>query len=838
MSNPHHPRLKYVDQCLRGALVVLAVGATVAPPVMAAPATMSASAANAAAAAGTVSSYQVAAGPLDEALASFAVSAGVSVQMQPAQVAGRSTPGLDARVTVAEGFAVLLAGSGLEAVDAGGSVWVLRAGRAEDRATATLAPVTVTAQAEAAGPSEGTGSYVSAAPLGTATPLGLTLRETPQSVSVMTSQRLEDQGLTTIQQTLAQVPGVRTGSLGSELGNASARGYSFSNYQFDGLNTYVEVLGGGTVPASTLADMALYDRIEVLRGASGLVTGAGEPSGTINMVRKKPTARLQTSVEAGVGSWDNRRAAVDISGPLNAARSVRGRLIAVGQDADSYIDNYSRKKGIAYGVVEADLGAATRVTAGFEHERTRVKGQGAYVGFPLWYRDGTRTDLPVSFTAASRDNWLELDSTKVFAALEQELAGDWHLRLAASHARSSQEDGRIFLRFNNNFANQAGDGILLNASQRRGHIRQDNVDLNVRGPFNLFGARHELVLGATYEDYEQPIDSSSDVNGVNGTAANLFTWNRSGTAQYGAALVVGRYVMRQSSVYGAARFQLGDRLKLIAGTRVFSHDYHFGESWATGRYATDSAEQGVVTPYGGLVYELDPAHSVYASYATIYRPQTARDRYGAVLDPTEGANYEAGVKSAWLDGRLNTSAALYQIRQDNLAEADPGYTVPGAASTAAYRAVSGARTSGLDLEAAGALTADWNVSASWTYSQTRNPKGDRINTTFPRQMVKLWTTYRLPGAWRHMTVGGGVNWQGTTYSTVNAWQVGRKLSWQQKSFAVADLMVRYDVNTRLAATLNVGNLLDKRYIASVSDWWYAGVYGAPRSVGLNLKFRF
>ena len=804
--------------------MALAIGTAVAPlPALAAPA---------------VASYQVPAGPLDEALASFAASAGISVQMLPAQVAGRSTPGLHAQVAVAEGLAVLLAGSGLEAVDAGGSVWVLRAAPAVDRLAATLAPVTVIAQAERDVPTEGTGSYVSAAVLTTATPLGLTLRETPQSVSVMTSQRLEDQGLTTIQQALAQVPGVRTGSLVSELGNASARGYAFSNYQFDGLNTYVEVLGGGAVPASTLADMALYDRIEVLRGASGLVTGSGDPSGTINMVRKKPTAVFQRSVEAGIGSWHGKRGAADISGPLNDARTVRGRLIAVALDGDSYIDNYGRKKGIVYGVVEADLGATTRLTAGFEHERTRVRGQGAYVGFPLWYRDGTRTDLPVSFTAASRDNWLRLDSTKAFAALDQQLGGDWQLKLSASHARSTHEDGRIFLRFNSSFANQAGDGIVLNASQRDGHIRQDSVDVNVRGPFTVFGRQHEAVLGATYEDYRQPITATNASNGVNGTAANLFTWDRSGSAQYGAAPVVGAYVMRQSSLYGATRLQLGERFKLIAGARIFSHDYHFAEQWAGGRYATDSSEDGVVTPYGGLVYDIDGIHSVYASYATIYRPQTVRDRNGAVLDPTEGANFEAGLKSAWLGGRVNTSAALYQIRQDNLAEADAGYTVPGTGSTAAYRAVNGARTSGADLEMSGAITPDWNVAASWTYSQTKNAKGDRINTTFPRQMVKLWTTYRLSGAWRSLTVGGGVNWQGKTYSTVNAWQIGRDLDWEQKSFAVADLMARFDVNPRLAATLTVANVFDKRYIASVSDWWYAGVYGAPRSVALNLKLRF
>lgn len=829
--------MRMPDQALRP--IVLAAHLTMAgtlaavaawtPPALAQPAE-----------AGQARRYSIPAGPLNTVLNRLAEEAGVLLAAPGELTAGQLSPGLTGQYGVQAAFSAVLAGSGLEAFRQGDGSFALRRAPTVPAGGENMVLSTVEVKARTAwgGATEGSGRYTSAAPLSTATPLGLTLKETPQSVSVMTSQRIEDQGLTMIQQTLAQVPGVRTGSLGTELGGASARGYSITNYQFDGVNTLVEVLGGGAVPSSTLADMALYDRIEVLRGAAGLVSGPGEPSGTINMVRKKPTAEFQGSVEAGIGSWGDTRTVVDLAGPLNAARSLRGRLIAVGQDADSYIDHYGRQKGLVYGVVEADLTPSTRLTAGVEHERTKVKGQGAYVGFPLWYSDGTRTDLPVSFSAASRDNWLTLRSTKVFATLEQQLRNDWTLRLAGSQARSSHEDGRVFLRFNNHFANAAGDGVLLNASQRDGRIEHGNVDLNLRGPFTLFGRQHELVFGAAYEDYSQPIDSYNDISGLNGTAANLFAWDRTGEGTYGPVTVNSGYVMRQSSLYGAARFQASDRLKLIAGTRVFSHDYRFAEYWDGGSYGTATSEDNVVTPYAGLVYDIDTVHTVYASYTTIYQPQSVRDRNGAVLDPVEGANYEAGVKSSWLDGGLSTAVALYQIRQDNLSEADPGYIVPGTVDTAAHRAVKGAKTTGVDVELSGALSNNWNVSASWAYGQTKNAEGEHTRTTFPRHMVKFWTTYRLPGEWNRLTVGGGANWQSKTYSTVSAWQIGRSLYWEQKAYAVANLMARYDFNEALSATLNVNNVFDKQYIASVSDWWYSGNYGAPRSVALNVKYRF
>lgn len=373
-----------------------------------------------------------------------------------------------------------------------------------------------------------------------------------------------------------------------------------------------------------VADMAFYDRIEVLRGASGLVTGMGDDQhGAQEAYRRIPGLG-----RSGSGFMGDKRGVIDLSGPLNEAGSVRGRLVAAGQDADSHIDNHGRSKAQIYGVVEADLSGRTRATAGLEHGRTKVRGQGSYIGFPLWFKDGSRTDLPVSFTGASRDNRLELEPTKAFATLEQQLGAGWKLKLSASHARSSHREERTVLNSDSAFYDIAGNGVSLWASKRGGDIENSIVDVNLSGPFSLLGREHELVLGAAHEEYDQLMQARPDTSGLNGTPANLFTWDRTGAGVYGPVNVNSHYVMRQSSLYGA------------------------------------------------------------------------------VLEPTEGANHEVGLKSAWLDGRLNTALALYQIRQDNVAEADAGYFVPGTMDTGASRSVKGTRTQGLDLEVFGALARD------------------------------------------------------------------------------------------------------------------------------------
>lgn len=786
----------------------------------------------------TVHDFRVPAGDLAAALRQVASQSGVILSFTPEQTQGKTTTGLNGRHGVQSALNGVLAGTGLKAERSGSGSYALRAADAstEKQALSTMPEVSVSARQDV---TEGSGSYVSTAGTATATPLGLTVRETPQSVSVITKQRMEDQGITTITQAMEQTPGIKQFSLGSERSGFTSRGYSITNYQLDGVSTHSENLGLNALPSQSLADMALYDRIEVLRGASGLTTGAGDASGAINMVRKKPTAQTQVKAEGGIGSWNDKRAMLDAGGPLNAAGSLRGRAVAVLEDGDSAIDHYSRNKKVIYGVIEADLAPGTLLTAGLTHQRNVSKGSMSYLGFPLFYSNGVMTDLPRSFNPAASSNRFNTRSTDVFAALEHQLGNDWVLKVAANHLTSSQDERSVFLGSNDRFADQAtGDGLRLKANARNYSLKVNSADIKVSGPVNLFGRRHELVAGMDYHQFQSFTDGSFDWS-LNGTAANLYSWNRNVAPVYGERYTTYDSTRRQASAYAAGRFALSDKLKLITGAKVMRYDENYVTDFYTIDYhvQTPAKESHVFTPYGGLVYDINDAHSAYASYSTIYQPQAAQDRNGALLAPREGKTFEAGIKSAWIDGQLNTAVALYQIRQKNLAESDPGYTVPGTTDPAS-RTIKGAKTEGLDVEATGAISRDWNVSASWSYSITKNHTGKVIQTTFPRHLVKLWTTYRLPGDFNRMTVGGGVNWQNTVYSDISAWQIGRTLRWEQKSYAVASLMARYDVNDKLSATLNVGNLLDKKYTASISDWWYSGMRGQGRNAALNLRYQF
>ncbi|MBW3501540.1 TonB-dependent receptor [Janthinobacterium sp. NKUCC08_JDC] len=791
-----------------------------------------------AAAAAASLDFQVPAGDLATALRQVASQSRVILSFTPEQTRGKTSAGLSGRHDVLAALNGVLRGTGLKAERSANGSYVLRPADAAagGEAMAMMPEVSVKAQQDA---TEGSGAYVSTLPIATATPLGLSVRETPQSVSVITQQRMQDQGLNTIAQVMAQTPGITLFSLGSERTGFTSRGYSITNYQLDGVSTHSENLGLNAIPSQSLADMALYDRIEVLRGASGLMTGAGDASGAINMVRKKPTAQFQASVEGELASYDERRAMADVSGPLNETGTVRGRLVTVYEEGDSIIDGYSRNKKVVYGVVEADLSRDTKLTAGVTHQRKRSNGSLSYLGFPLFYSNGAMTDLPRSFSPAAKSNRFDTNSTDLFVTLEHALTNDWKLKISANRVQSSQEERAVYLSVSGGFPDQAtGDGLSLNADYRDYQLQVNSVDVNVRGPFSAFGRQHELVLGMDYSEFQSTTDGRFD-RGVENTPVNLYRWNRTATPVFGGTTVIYDSTRRQASAYAASRFNLSERLKLIAGAKVlrYSENYISDAPSVNFYSASPASESRVFTPYGGLVFDIDGTHSAYASYSTIYQPQASQDRYGKLLAPREGKTFEAGIKSGWLDGRLNTSAALYQIRQSNLSESDPGYTVPGT-NNPANRAIKGAKTQGVDVEATGAITPDWNISASWSYSQTENNAGKAILTTFPRHLVKLWTTYRLPGDLNRLTIGGGVNWQSRVYSDIDAWQINSTMHWEQKAYSVASLMARYDVNDKLSATVNVANLFDKKYTASVSDWWYSGMYGPARKVALSVRYQF
>ncbi|MFT4193209.1 TonB-dependent receptor plug domain-containing protein, partial [Ottowia sp.] len=240
--------------------------------------------------------FDIPAQPLAPALAALARQAGLQVVFAPELAEGRQAPAVQGTREVADALRTLLAGSGLQGRVQGRTLVVERApapAPALSGQEGTLPEVKVMAQADRSGTTEGTGSFTTRT-MSSATHLPLTLRETPQSVTVLTSARIEADNLVDLVDIAAAVPGLSLQS--SEVRPVlESRGYIIESVTQDGIATPYDWYFG-----DSLGNLAMQDRVEVVRGATGLMQGAGNPSGAINMVRKRPTHTWQFKASTSV----------------------------------------------------------------------------------------------------------------------------------------------------------------------------------------------------------------------------------------------------------------------------------------------------------------------------------------------------------------------------------------------------------------------------------------------------------------------------------------------------------------------------------------------------------
>ena len=696
---------------------------------------------------------------------------------------------------------------------------------------ATLSEIKVLGQQDKAS-TENTGSYTTRE-MATATHMGLSMRETPQSISVVTRQRMDDMGLNSLAEVLVQSTGVTAQENDSERTNFSARGFSIGNYQIDG----VAVNSG----SNALFDTAIYDRIEIVRGATGLVSGNGDPSATINMLHKRPGKEFSAAAGLTVGSWSKVRLEGDVSAPLNADGSIRGRVVVAGQNRHSHLDLYQERKLVGAVIVEADLTHDTLLTAGIDYQKNTPKGT-SWGTTPLFFSDGTLAHMPRSFNMAARWSSWERAFENKYVYLEHRFANDWKVKAAYGRLDSSS-NGKLFYG-GSGYPNRDGSGLAVWSSAFPYDEKQDNFDLSANGTFPLFGRRHDLVLGAngwkrvgtTNEtQFEDPLPFAT-------TIPDFRHWT--GDVPEPAMLRTGARdvaTTKQSGAFIATRINVTDKLKVLAGARVSQWETYNDRYDTKGAFVKRSSAyktDDVVTPYAGVVLDVSKSTSLYASYTDLFKPQNLKDKNNAFLDPITGSNVEAGVKSEFLDGAVNASFAAYEARQDNLGEEDPSVPLTFLLPDGSRPYVStgkGTKSRGYEAEVSGSPLAGWQLFGGFTHSTSKTGKGVLTNTIQPSNMLRVSTTYRLPGALKDLTVGGGVNWQNEIWTTATL-PNKTKTRVSQGSYALANLMARYQISPKLSASLNINNLFDKTYFRRVG-FYNGGYYGEPRSVALNLRYQ-
>ncbi|MEN8639794.1 TonB-dependent siderophore receptor [Pseudomonas sichuanensis] len=664
---------------------------------------------------------------------------------------------------------------------------------------------------------EGSQSYTTGA-MSTATKLPLTMRETPQSVTVITRQRMDDQAMTSINDVAKYTPGLFLNQAsGPGRQTYTARGFDVDNIMYDGIPSAYTGWVVGAQP-----NLAMFDRVEVVRGSTGLVTGAGTPSAAINLVRKRPLAEQKVTLTGAAGSWDNYRGELDASSPLNDSGTLRGRVVTSYRDANGFRDGQEEDHGLFYAITEADLSEDTTLTLGFSHQKDKTNFFWGAIPTDL---GGHHLDVSRSYNPGTDWENKDQEINTLFAEVRHRLANDWKLQVNANY---SEQDAL----FRGSYQSRWNTAKTLSRTvyQSKHDENQLGLDAFASGPFQALGRTHELVVGASKRLYDMNEDNYSPYNTDyplgGGKPGFVHTSNN-------------RYLINQEGVYSTTRLSLADPLKLILGGRLDWYDYDQRDNDA-GDYKVTRK----VTRYGGLIYDLDDQHSVYVSYTDIFTPQDGRDGSGKPVTPIVGKNYEVGIKGEYFDGALNASLAVFRIDQENR---QVEVKLPDCPQLSCYQASGEVRSQGIDFELQGALTEQWQIGGGYTYARVHTIKDQNnpqninkpLNSDTPEHQFKLYTTYRFQGPLEKLRVGGGVTWQSRMYNDI-ALADGSSYRLIQGAYAVTDLMAGYQVSPQLDLQLNANNVFDKHYYSSISESVdYGGdTFGDPRNFMLTAKYSF
>ena len=769
--------------------------------------------------------FAIAAQPVRQTLNEIARVTGLAVVYEETAAASVAANPVSGRQSASGAIDSALAGTGL--------AW-----RQTDAQT-----ITISAPEPAAGPVEGLlldTLVVTAAPgtttedtgswttewMRSATGLQLTQKETPQSTSAITDAQMKDRNITSIPKAMDAATGVTVQGYDSERTAYHVRGFEVDAYQIDGvpLPTQATVGYGDSDP-----DMVLYDHIEIVRGATGLMQGAGEPAASINFIRKRPTSSLRREVAAGISHPLGARVETDLSGPLTASGALRGRIVGAIDSREGALDGYSKDKYIGYGVLEFDLDDATRVNIGASHQATRTDNV-TWGGLPPYDSNGDLIDWPRGFSLGADWTYLDTERTEAFASLEHIFDNGWTGRLTATHVRT---EGDLELAWIHGIPEaETGLGLTGWGTKQARTGRMSSLSGMLNGDIDAFGRVHQLVFGVTGSTARTTYQAFGIDAASIAPIGNVYDYDGGfPRPDFTSDVIVDMHgEATEFGVYGAAQIRATDQLSLIGGLRL---------NWWNGEEAWDGVVQeysydAIATPYAGFTYDFNDIYTAYGSVTSIYKPQLYQDADGNYLDPRFGYNYELGVKASLADGGLSASAAVFQTDQRDVGE---WVAYDAVAGRDVYRLIDGTRTRGFELEAAGALTERWNASLGYTYRYSEDRDGAELYTNQPRNSLKVATSYRVPGVLDdRLTLGGAMRWQSATDSLVFVSEIEQP-SVRQDPYAVFDVTAKYDLAEEASLVLSINNVLDKKYYSS-TGFYDTVVYGDGLSAELLLRARF
>lgn len=641
------------------------------------------------------------------------------------------------------------------------------------------------------------------------------LRETPQSITIVTRQQLTDQNINTIEGALKNVTGV-TIQRYDAAGNYTqfmARGYVADIYQLDGLTLQTDANG-------IYFDLAAYDRVEVQRGTAGLYSGAGEPAVTVNIARKRATPEFKLDGALILSSWNDHRLEADIKGSLNKSGTTRGRAVGVYQTYDTYMDGIDdNKKKLFYGTIEQNLDLRTTLSVGVTWQSVDTV---LSRGLPTW-ANGQLIDMPRSTMPVMDWNYQKLDNLSAFAELEHRGDDQSYLKLAARYVDRKNEAAYL------DPSIPAADGTMtgLNASAFKRKNVDNSFDVYYSKPFSLAGQTQNILIGADYRTTDNDTHYAPYTTAVSGTV-NLFnvTHHEIPEPVFDYNTNVSSTQVKSYGTYGQLRYKVTSPWTLVGGGRL---------SWWKSTTVTNGGTpasydaKAEFTPYVATIVDLTSKLSTYASVNQIFQPQNALTSDNKQIDPRVGQQVEVGLKGEAVGGALQYMTAIYRLIDKNRAVTDP--------TNSSFSIASGkARAQGFEVDMRGQLSRQWAVATGYAFTETKYlrstaaQQGQQVSTFTPKHSGNLWVHYTVDEQrLRGLELGAGVR----SVSRFSNSSGNQKVV--APGYSVFSLSTGYHLTPKYKVTLNVDNLFDKTYWEKVSYPGRQNFFGEPRKISAGLR---
>jgi TonB-dependent siderophore receptor len=674
-------------------------------------------------------------------------------------------------------------------------------------------------------------SFLSADTSG-ATSLPLPIEKVPQSISLVSSDFIKASDLKTLGDIAQYTPGAADqGSHEGFATNIVLRGFSALE-SFDGLN--VGVLSGNRYEP----DFAIIDRLEIVKGPASVTYGVSSPGGLVNFVTKSATDKTVDYVSAQVGMWSNYRVEGQLAGALNSEGTVRAIGVVVRDQGKSFENDLNHATTILYGGVNASLGSSVEsyLHGGYEvHQRT------SFDGIPT-EADGSPAPVSRSFCICTGNLQLWTD------VLHEEGGLSWHasdmLELnVKENFRKVDTHGTAPYSFGLDSAGNIGLAI----QDFQGEMSKD-YGVGASGVYHLdnIGVKDSFVsVAALYQDDMYDVNQgqalfNGQYAGTDPTnpyvgLANIFAGQAAIGAAFSSAPLTGTtdiqdIELKTLTLSTQSVITVIDHLSLLAGASYAKPKVYNVEDGVS--LSGSSASQ--VSYRGALTEEFLPGANAYVSFSQSFNPQIKTDITGNVLPPLIGKQYEAGIKYRTADGRLLLTGAVYQITQTNAAEFDQ--QVDGLDR---YKAIGEVTNKGVELQALGQLTRQWQINAGYAYLDpkvTKDPDLATVGQTqlfLSRQTASLFSTYTFDQTvLSGFAVGGGVRYIGPQKTSFDL------STGDLPGYTVADFTLGYALDSWLVQ-INAHNIFDKHYyVNNYQTLFYGNSIGAPANIALTVRRNF